>query len=141
MTYLFTGYLAIYIVKTCESIEIYACKTSHKSPAPLTNPIVVDTEFLWLASSHLHLIYLCTFYTLYIYTSLILKTLFYHIHIFRRISLKTDYHHFTSFDEHIHGKMSHFDAIFVEICCLPANKPCVRIENVMFVSFLLVFCL
>ena len=45
-----------------------------------------------------------------------------YFHIFRGIGLKTHYHHFTSLDEHIHGKMSHFDAIFDKICCLPAYQ-------------------
>ena len=127
MTYLFSGYLIICFLKTCESIEICACKTSHKSPAPLT--IVVVTEFLFLASSRLHLIYLCTFYTIYIYiyTSLILKTPFLflshsYFHIFRRIGLKTDYHHFTSLDEHIDGKF-HISMQFLTkyVACLPAH--------------------
>ena len=94
----------------------------------------------WLL--HIYIWYICahSIHYTYIYIIDIENTFLSHsfFHIFRRIGLKTDYHHFTSLDERIHGKMSHFDAIFDTICCLPASILCVRIDNVRFVSFLLV---
>ena len=90
----------------------------------------------WLL--HIYIWYICahSIHYTYIYIIDIENTFLSHsfFHIFRRIGLKTDYHHFTSLDERIHGKMSHFDAIFDTICCLPASILCVRIDNVRFVS-------
>lgn len=83
--------LSNFFIETCESIEIYACKTLHKSPAPLTNVIVVVTEFLWLATSYLHLIYICahSIHYTYVYIIDIENTFLSHsyFHIFRGIGL------------------------------------------------------
>ena len=91
----------------------------------------------WLL--HIYIWYICahSIHYTYIYIIDIENPFLSHsfFHIFRRIGLKTDYHHFTSLDGHIDGKISHFDAIFDKICCLPASTPCLRINNEKFVSF------